>query len=295
MTKIYRDYSQDELDQQYEQRTLVPDAQSYSKSWEKLTDQAKVELQNRCDIAYGDHPDEKLDVYFAAKGAATMGAPIHICVHGGAWRISDKSEAGFPATVFAPAGAIYIAPNFSLAPEASLDQIVDQVRRAIKFVYENAAAYGGAGDKIFLSGISSGGHLASMAAVTDWSGEFDCPPDLIKGVTMVSGPYDLEPVRLSARNSYLHLDESAARRNSAYLFLPNLNKEHIPPALFAWGGGELAEFQRQSQYLADSWEKTGAPSQRIFMENCNHFEMFDEFAKAQNPLVKAMLGQMGLD
>ncbi len=293
MSKIYRDYSQEELDRQYEQRTLVPAPGVYTRSWRERTDEVKGLVDNMLDVPYGDHPDERLDIYLASGNSENGAAPIQIFAHGGAWRGSSKEDAGGPAPVFTSAGAIYVALEFSLAPAANLDRMVNQVRRAIKFIYDTADKYEGARERIFLSGHSSGAHLASMATVTDWEGDFGVPDDIIKGVTLASGPFDLEPVRLSARNDYLSLDEDMTQRNSAYLYLPGMTKKYLPPALFAWGGKELDEFQRQSRELSHAWEKTGFDVQRFFFEERNHFEMLDEFS-TPGPLVAAMLSQMNL-
>ena len=294
MDKIYKDYTKEELDRQYDQRTLVPDIEPYSRSWRQGTEEARRQVKNILDASYGEHDDERLDIYLPSKIAETASAPILIFLHGGAWRGSSKEDLGNPALVFAKAGAVYVAPEFSLAPATSLDQIVNQVRRAVKFVYDNAENYGGTRDRIYLSGHSSGAHLASMITVTDWEQEFGCPPDIIKGVTLVSGPYDLEPVRLSARNDYLHLDDDAARRNSAHWYLPKMDRHYVPPALFAWGGGELDEFQRQSRAMAETWEKTGVDVQKFVFEDHNHFEMFNAFVAADSPLRAAMLNQLKL-
>ena len=54
-----------------------------------------------------------------------------------------------------------------------------------------------------MSGHSSGGHLAGVALITDWQKDFGVPADVIKGALLCSGMYDLKPVRLSARSSYV--------------------------------------------------------------------------------------------
>ena len=94
--------------------------------------------------------------------------------------------------------------NYSLAPEKDLSSIVGQVRRAVLYLYQNASEFMVNPDRFYVCGHSSGAHLAANIAVTDWPG-MGAPYDLIKGATLVSGPYDLEPVRLSARNEYLFL------------------------------------------------------------------------------------------
>jgi arylformamidase len=85
--------------------------------------------------------------------------------------------------------------------------LADQVRRAIAWVYDNAAHLGIDRNQIYIGGQSSGGHLAAVALTTDWPRDFDLPVDIIKGGMCISGMYDLTPVRLSARNAYVAFDD----------------------------------------------------------------------------------------
>jgi len=93
-----------------------------------------------------------------------------------------------------------------------LDQMVDQVRAAVAWLYRHADQIGGDRNRIFVSGHSSGAHLAAAVATTDWKARFGLPQDVVKGALCCSGIYDLEPVRLSARNT----TSSSTRRWSGH-------------------------------------------------------------------------------
>lgn len=288
MTKIYRDYTQEELDWQYDQGSLVSNIPEYMDRCRDATTAAKAAVKCVEDVAYGGQEHELLDIY--VPGDLTSPAPIRIFFHGGAWMGGDKAVSGGAAAAFVAHGAIYVAVDFSLAPAASLDQIVDQVRRAVWYVYEHATDYGGDPERIYLAGHSSGGHLAAMVAVTDWATQFSGPADLVKGLMASSGPYDTEPCRLSARNDYLHLDEAAAARTS----VANFVRPGLPPAIFACGGGELPEFQRQSRDLAAQWRTGGMAVEEIHLPDHNHFDMNAEYNTTGSDFQNAVLGQMGL-
>src|ERR1700676_3827881 len=107
--------------------------------------------------------------------------------------------------MFVHAGAHYVVPDFINVVDAggSLFPMAEQVRRAIAWVYRNAASFGGDPDHLYIGGQSSGAHLAAVALTTDWLGEFDLPADLIKGGLCTSGMYELAPVRLSKRSAYV--------------------------------------------------------------------------------------------
>jgi arylformamidase len=86
--------------------------------------------------------------------------------------------------------------------------LADQVRRAIAWLYDNAARFGIDPTQLYVGGQSSGGHLAAVALTTDWPCDFGVPADIIKGGMCISGMYDLTPVRLSARNNYVEFDDA---------------------------------------------------------------------------------------
>ena len=201
-----------------------------------------------------------------------------------------KEDAGFPAKHLVPAGACYVALNFALAPKVNLDEIVRQVRSAMAWIYTNIADYGGNPARIFASGHSSGAHLTGMLLASGWRGEMSLPEDLIKGALLLSGAYDLEPVRLSSRNAYLHLDEAAVMRNSPIHLIP----EKGPSILVGWGEGELDEFKRQGKKFADTWRNMGLPEGEEEFKGFNHFDVYSAFAEPSSPIVGMALAQMGL-
>ena len=106
--------------------------------------------------------------------------------------------------MFVSAGAHFVVPDFVWVQDAggSLMPMADQVRRAIAWVHRNAASFGGDPDRIYVSGHSSGAHLAAVVATTDWP-EYGVPSNIVKGTLCCSGLFDLKPVRLSARSSYV--------------------------------------------------------------------------------------------
>jgi len=283
---VYLNYSQTELDAQYNQATLVPDISKYLKYWNEAGDAARRSLNFEKDIAYGDMGVELLDIF----RADSPSAPIHIHIHGGAWRQLSKEHAHYPAPYFVSAGAIFIALNFGLAPEFSLNEIVDQVRRAVNWVWKNADSFGGNKEKIFLSGISSGAHLAACVLSGGWHENYKLPENVVKGAVLASGPYDLEPVRLSARNDYLKLSQIDADRNNSLKHIPKQG----PAIIVCWGEGELEEFQRQGQAYASAWKSAGNSCQSIILKGLNHFDVANEFGRGDSELIQGALKQMAL-
>ncbi|MBI2349014.1 MAG: alpha/beta hydrolase, partial [Deltaproteobacteria bacterium] len=160
---------------------------------------ARIGLPER--VAYGSTEVEKLDIYRTKQA----NAPINVFIHGGAWRGGSARASAYQAEMYIAAGAHYVSLDFISVLKAggNLMTMADQVRRGVAWVYKNAASFGGDPNRLYVSGFSSGGHLAGVVLVTDWGKDFGLPADVVKGGLCASGMYDLKPVRLSARSNYV--------------------------------------------------------------------------------------------
>jgi len=190
------------------------------------------------------------------------------------------------------AAAHYVVPDFAWARDVggSLIVLADQVRRAIAWVYQNAARFGGDPNRLYIGGQSSGGHLAEVALTTDWPGDFGLPVDIIKGGMCISGMYDLTPVRLSARNRYVAFDDATVATLSPNRHLDRL----LAPLIVAYGTCETPEFQRQSREFAAAAEAAGKKVRILIGEHYNHFELPNTLGNPYGLLGRAALDLMGL-
>ena len=286
--KVYRGYSQAELDAQYNQATLVPDISGYLDAWDGESAQVRDSQDCRLSVPYGDGPAETLDIFPAENGAD--GVPVMLFIHGGAWRALSKDSFSYPAAPFAAAGAAWVVADFSLLPEVSLDEQVRQNRAALAWLWRNARSFGGDPGRLYVCGHSSGAHVGGTLIQDGWRARAGLPEDVIKGAVLVSGMYDLEPVRLSARNDYVRLDEVAARRLSPVHNIP----ERLPALALFWGSGELDEFRRQSRAFAEALWARGHRAEAMEIADANHFDMADGFADSRSAILRSCLGMMGL-
>ena len=168
--------------------------------------------------------------------------------------------------------------------------MIEQVRRAVTWIYKNAASFGGDAERIFITGHSSGAHLAGVTLVTDWVNDHGLPPDVIKGGLLVSGMYDLKPVRLSKRSEYVKFTDEIEEKLSSQRHLDKLNA----PVIIAYGTQETPEFQRQSREFAAAVKAAGKPVELIVGEGFNHFEMQETFANPYGIAGRAALKMMQL-
>jgi arylformamidase len=196
-------------------------------------------------------------------------------VHGGAWRIGSKDNSGFVAQGLSGSGAAVAVLGFGLAPATSLPRMAGQVRDAVAFLLRRPDAPA----SLTVSGHSSGAHLAALLLDPAWQKRAGLPEQGIRGAVLASGPYDLEPVRLSARNEYLSLSEADVAEFSPALHLP----ADPPPLRIFCGDGELLEFRRQTEAFA---QRLGQPFE--VLNGCNHFDVYDLFGDPASPIARAI-------
>jgi arylformamidase len=283
---IFRDYDQAGLDRQYDQRAWAPNAIELINRYSADSAAVRKRLGEPDTYDYGDTRAQSLDLFRTHRTPA----PVHVFIHGGAWRQLSARDSAFAAETFVRAGAHYIALDFAQLPQVSLDQMVGQVRSAIAWLYRYADQFGGDPNRIYVSGHSSGAHLAAAIATTDWKGRFGLPQDVVKGALCCSGIYDLEPVRRSARNDYVQLDEALVEQLSPIRHVAYLR---CPMAVGA-GEHESDEFKRQAREFAGAIAGQGVPVEVIEGAGLNHFEMVTTLASPAGLLGRVALHQMGL-
>lgn len=288
--KVWLDYDQAELDRQYDQGSIVTNNEMYRTLKQDGSRRARANIPCDLDIPYGPTRIERLDIYKAPKKSA----PVVVFIHGGAWKNGTKNENAYAAEAFVGRGANFVVTDFALVPDVMLEEQVRQNRAAIAWVARNAATFGGDPKRIYITGHSSGSHVCGMMLVTDWEETYGLPADVVKGAGLASGMYDLEPVRLSSRNRYLRLDVDRAQKLSSIRQVPMASKTGPIKAVVACGTGELKEFQRQSREFAPAWRAAGHPTVMIEVEGNNHFDMAQDWSRADRPLFKAMAEIIGL-
>ncbi|HEY1286942.1 MAG TPA: alpha/beta hydrolase [Burkholderiales bacterium] len=288
MRPVFRDYDQKALDDAYDQAVYAPNRDQLLERRNRASEAARRRLGEPRRFAYGAGRNEGLDVYPCGTG----GSPVHVFVHGGAWRAGRAAEYAAAAELFVDAGAHYVALDFDNAPDCAGDLFVmaGQVRKAIAWVYRNAALFGGDAERMYVSGTSSGAHLGGVAATTDWQAQFGLPGDIVKGYALCSGMYDLEAPRLSKRSTYVRFSDAAEAELS-----PQRHLERVrAPIVLLYGSLETPEFQRQTREFAAALERAGKAVELILGEGYNHFEIAETLGNPYGPMGRAVLAQMRL-
>ena len=285
---VWLSMDQKELDDAYDQSKYAPNLQQITKRYASNSNAMRSRLGEPKRFNYGPTAIERLEVYSTKRA----NAPVHIHLHGGAWHQRPAAEYAFPGEMLMNAGAHYVVPDFISVDEASGDlmPMVEHVRRAIAWSVRNAKDFGGDAARVYLSGFSSGAHLAGVALLTEWRRDFELPDNVIKGAVLSSGMYDLKPVRLSARSKYVKFTDEMEDRLSTQRHLARINT----PLVLAHGSYETPEFQRQTRDFAAALNAANKPARYLVNENYNHFEMMETFASPYGLLGRAVLEQMQL-
>ncbi len=284
---VFMDYDQVELDAAYENSVYEPMILQARDRLASLAADARKRLGDPMRVAYGPTTIEKLDIYRAAR----PNAPIFVYIHGGTWRTGSSARGAYPAEMFVDRGAHYVALDFINVLDAGGDlrPMADQVRRGIAWVYRNAASFGGDASRLYIGGHSSGGHLCGVALVTDWQA-MGLPRDTVKGGLCMSGMYDLKPVRLSWRASYVKFDDAMEHEMSSIRHLDRLNA----PVTVTYGTFETPEFQRQARDFTAAIKASGRPVTLVEAPNFAHLETEESLGNPYGPNGRSAIAMMGL-
>ncbi len=258
----YRNFDDETLEREYTPASRVSDIKIYLESYRSRSESARDTFKHR-KILYGDHPDEWL---WYSPHTDLKKRSLIAFIHGGFWRRLSADDGTFLTPNWQRLGYSFASINYSLCPNETLDVLVSQVSRAIKFLGSLHDA-----TDIILVGHSAGAQLAAMAI---------CEPSspMFKGAIFVSGVFDLEPILYTSVNNDLKLDSETARRLSP-IHRTALAKN--TPLAMIWGENETDEFKRQSVEFAKIWSKHAnlGAARTLEVKDRNHFDILDELAE----------------
>jgi len=275
------------LAKEYNNRELVPDHPKHFARWQEDSARARSRMICYLDRRYGDMPGESIDIFPARKGDGSC----MMFIHGGYWRSLDKQDFSFLAPTWLDAGVSLAVVNYDLCPKVTMEDIVQQMLRASRWLWLHAEEYGMDQDRLYVSGHSAGGHLTAMMMCALWpSYDAALPKDLWKGGLAISGVYDLRPLlSVPFLQQDLRLDDESALRLSP-AFLPPATRA---PVMTSVGGAESSEFRRQNALLRERWR--GAFFGDVSMPGKNHFSVMDALAEPTSALFAGARRLMKLD
>lgn len=261
----WRKLTQEQLDLGFNNTLHVPATASIVAEWDRLSADLRARYPQSLDLRYGPRERNRIDFLKARDGGPTL-----IFIHGGYWQTRAKESFTFCAAGPLAHGINVALVGYTLAPDATLDQIVSEVRISIDCLVTELPALGGDPNRMIVSGWSAGGHLSSMSLGHPH----------IKAGLLISGIYDLEPIRHTYLNAKLNLDDGIIQRNSPMLNPGGVDK----PLVVAAGGGELPLLRKQSADYTAHRASYGLPVIYQEIPGANHFTMMDELASPSGRL-----------
>jgi len=264
-----------DYDDAYANRAYIPDADSYLTKWEEAAHEWRS-VENavgraQLNVPYGNGEREVFDIFYPASGKPKG---LLVFVHGGYWMAFDNKSWSHLAAGATARGWAVLMPSYTLAPEARISEITQQIVRAIEVAAKTIAG------PIVLTGHSAGGHLVARMLCADAGLGADVVKRLQK-VVPISPVSDLRPLLHTKMNDVLQLDAKEAAAES-----PLLAKTIHPVPIHVWvGGAERPVFLDQARWLAKAWDNTGL----TIVPARHHFDVIDELADEGSALIQTLL------
>jgi len=261
--------SQAERDAAYDNNKGVVNSPALIAARNEASAKFRAENAAALDIPYGERERTKIDLYPARDKAA----PCLVFIHGGYWQRNSRDVFAMLVEGMAEHGWSVAIPGYSLAPEATLTEIVQEISLALDWLAENGPSRGIAGP-VVLSGWSAGAHLTALALAH---------PVVTAGLA-VSGVYDLAPIRETGLNVALKLTDQEVEKLSP-LRLPIVQK----PLDIAYGSAELPALVWDSWNFHAARKAAGAPGDLVAIEGADHFTILEQLRRADGMLAKIAL------
>jgi acetyl esterase/lipase len=263
----WRKMSQEERDLGLNNALAVAGSADIIADWEARSADMRKRYPVHLDLRYGPRGRNRIDFLKARDEAPTL-----LFIHGGYWQNRAKENFALFAEGPLAYGINVALIGYTLAPDATLDQIVAEIHAGIDFLAKQLPALGGDTKGIVASGWSAGGHLTAMALAHPF----------VRAGMAISGIYDLEPIRHSYLNTKLSLDETASRRNSP-MMLPG---GPMKPLSLVVGSAELPLLRQQTADFAGHRARYGLPVTYEEIVGADHFSIMNELASPHGRITR---------
>ncbi len=252
----------------------VPESPAIVAGWEERSRAIRAADRHALDLAYGPRPRNRIDLIRAPGARNTL-----LFVHGGYWQFRAKEMFAFAAAGPLAHGINVALAGYTLAPDATLEDMTEEIRATLDFLRRELPRHGLDADAIWLSGWSAGAHLAASVLG-------DAP---VRGAILISGIYELEPVRHSWINDVLGLDAARAATNSPTRRVP----ANSPPVAVVAGSAELPLMRVQSRDYAAALMRARLPCHYEEIAGANHFTILEEMARPDGRLCRLIAEMVG--
>jgi arylformamidase len=164
------------------------------------TEALRARFRHELGVAYGERPRQVMDLYYPTQANAERGAdasaqaaaaPVLVFLHGGGFRLGEPGRDGYHGLPVLERGGVFVSMGYRLAPEVRFPDTCGDVEQGLRWLREHLGERGADPDRIYLSGHSAGAMLAAGVGLRTWPAGTELPADLVKGLVLISGMYDL--------------------------------------------------------------------------------------------------------
>jgi acetyl esterase/lipase len=231
-----------------------------------------AEIVVTTDVAYGQGPRRKLDIY----RPIPANAPVVLFIYGGSWKSGDRSMYRFVGGAFASRGFVTVVPDYRVYPEVKYPAFIDDAAAAVAWIKANIANYGGNPRRIFLVGHSAGGHIAAMLTLDKaFLADVGMDPDRdIAGMIGLSGPYDFLPLHDPVLET-IFAPAGDLTKTQPIAFA----RSGAPPMLLLTGESDTTVYPRNSRQLAEAIQKRGGRASLKVYPGLSHVMIAAAFSR----------------
>jgi acetyl esterase/lipase len=239
-------------------------------------------------------PEKTLNVF---KPKKAQEAPVLLFIHGGSWNSGNKEIYNFLGTRFAKKGVVTVIMDYPLSPDYQVQSMALASAQAVNWMHESIEDYGGSKKRIFVSGHSAGGHLASLIAVNDRYFDLLGVANPIKGAVLIDAAgldmkWFLEQMKYEPGTSYNipFTDSPEVWEETSPIY--HLDSED-PPLLIMLGGRTLPGITLTTERFMEAYKEIEPTPHYIFQPRKKHKGMIVQFIYTPNKVYREILKFMG--
>jgi len=231
---------------------------------------------------HGDDPYQSVALYPASKPRGD----VMLLLHGGGWTNGYKEWMAFAAPALTARGITVASLGYRLAPTHVWPTGFEDVADGVASVVAHVAKYGGDPGRVFVSGHSAGGHLATLLALrSDWQAPRGLAPDVLHGALPISGTYWFgADSGLSMRPRFLG---DPALANDGPASPRTWVHGEAPPFLITWGDRDFPHLRDQAQVFARDLSAAGTAVETLELKDADHLGASYASAEADGAWVRA--------
>ena len=202
-------------------------------------------------ISFGNDDWQKLDIYIPAD-TKEQAKPVIVFFYGGRWESGSKNMYTFIGNKLADDGFVTVIADYRKYPEVKFPTFVEDGAKALAWVDEHIAEYGGNRNKLFVSGHSAGAHIGALLTADEhYLQDEGVNPKSIKAFVGLSGPYDFEPKADDLKKIF------APPKNYPQMQVTTFIDGSEPPMLLLWGDADKEVYRSNLDSLAAKCKEKG--------------------------------------